>query len=36
MAGVRKASREETAGKFATALMQAYGDLGTTTEGFSI
>ena len=34
MAGVRKASREETAGKLATALMRAYEDLGTATEGF--
>ncbi len=27
MAGVRKASREETAGRFAMALVQAYGDI---------
>jgi hypothetical protein len=26
-AGVRKASREETAGEFATAVMSIYGDL---------
>ena len=36
MAGVRKASREETAGKFATSLMRGYGDLGAATEGFSM
>jgi hypothetical protein len=27
VAGVRKASREETAGKFATAVVSIYGDL---------
>ena len=36
MAGVRKASREETAGKLATVVMRAYGDLGTATEGLSM
>jgi hypothetical protein len=36
MAGVRKAWREETAGKLATALMRAYEDLGTAREGFSM
>jgi hypothetical protein len=36
MAGVRKTSREETAGKLATALMRAYEDLGTAMEGFLI
>lgn len=36
MAGVRKASMEETAGRFATALVRAYGDLGAAPDGFSI
>jgi len=36
MAGIRKASKEETAGELATALIRAYEDLGTATEGFSM
>jgi predicted nucleotide-binding protein (sugar kinase/HSP70/actin superfamily) len=36
IAGVRKASKEETAGELATALMRAYEDLGTAAEGFSM
>ena len=36
MAGVRKASREETAGRFAMALVQAYGDLRVAPDGFSM
>jgi len=36
MAGVRKASKEETAGELATVLMRAYEDLGTATERFSM
>jgi hypothetical protein len=33
MAGVRKAPREETAGRLAKALVRAYGDLGVAGDG---